>query len=238
MHPRLGEEVAAAFDLGSLGAEPEPVARGEQGRVWKLTTERGEFAVKELFVLQTEADAAMDVAYQEAVLSAGSVPMPRPVRRFDGDVLAGVGDLLVRVYEWVDLLPANLDLDPTLIGRTIAAIHRVRHEPAPPEHPWYTDPVGRAKWRELSRQLAASGAPFADAFAAEVPTLIELEDLLAPWPAGRLQNCHRDLWADNILPTPAGGVFVIDWENCGLADPGQEVAMALFDFGYRDAVAH
>jgi Ser/Thr protein kinase RdoA (MazF antagonist) len=33
--------------------------------------------------------------------------------------------------------------------------------------------------------------------------------------------CHRDLWADNILPTPAGGVCV------------QELPMAMIDFGMR-----
>jgi hypothetical protein len=28
---------------------------------------------------------------------------------------------------------------------------------------------------------------------------------------------------------------VIDWDNCGLADPGQELAGVLFEFGYGDA---
>ena len=50
----------------------------------------------------------------------------------------------------------------------------------------------------------------------------------------RLQACHRDLWADNILPTAASGVCVIDWENCGLEDPAQEIPMILVDFGAGD----
>ena len=28
---------------------------------------------------------------------------------------------------------------------------------------------------------------------------------------------------------------MIDWDNCGLADPGQELAGVLFEFGYGDA---
>src|SRR5262245_40646223 len=110
MHLGLGEEVAAAFELGSPCGGLQPGARGEQGRVWRLATEHGTFAVKELFELQSEAEAALDVAYQEAVLRAGEVPMPAPVRRSNGDVLARLGDVLVRAYEWVDLLPADLDL--------------------------------------------------------------------------------------------------------------------------------
>jgi Ser/Thr protein kinase RdoA (MazF antagonist) len=46
-----------------------------------------------------------------------------------------------------------------------------------------------------------------------------------------LQTCHRDLWADNVLPTALGGVCVIDWENSGPADPSQELACVLFEFG-------
>jgi thiamine kinase-like enzyme len=42
------------------------------------------------------------------------------------------------------------------------------------------------------------------------------------------------LWADNILPTPADRVRVIDWENCGLADPAQELPMAVIEFAFRD----
>ena len=44
-----------------------------------------------------------------------------------------------------------------------------------------------------------------------------------------------DLWADNARGTPSGGLCVIDWENGGLADPNQELGIALFEFGLGDA---
>ena len=50
-----------------------------------------------------------------------------------------------------------------------------------------------------------------------------------------LQTCHRDLWADNVLGTSAGRLCVIDWENCGLADPSQELALVLFEFALGSA---
>ena len=59
------------------------VARGEQGRIWRLDTDTGAFAVKELVVRQMRADAVADVAYQEAVLATGRVRMPRPIRAAD-----------------------------------------------------------------------------------------------------------------------------------------------------------
>jgi Ser/Thr protein kinase RdoA (MazF antagonist) len=207
-------------------------ARGEQGRVWRLDTSTGRYAVKELTVRQVETDAAADVAYQEAVLAAGTVLMPQPLLTSSGTVLLPVADHQVRVYTWVELLPSDLSMDPALVGATVAAVHRVEHEPARPLHGWFTDPVGAAGWVQLLAAAETARAPFTAALDAEIPSLLALEQLMeAP---RRLQSCHRDLWADNLLPTPSGGLCVIDWENCGLEDPAQEIPMPVFDFAGGD----
>jgi Ser/Thr protein kinase RdoA (MazF antagonist) len=108
------------------------VARGAQGRVWWLGTDAGGFAIKELVVRQTPADAAPAVAYQEAMLASGAVRMPRPIRTVAGQVLVDVAGYQVRAYEWVDLLAMDTDLDPTVVGATLAAIHQVHYAPARP----------------------------------------------------------------------------------------------------------
>jgi len=224
----LADQVVSAFGLSRAVGDLSPVARGEQGRVWRLDTEQGSYAVKETFEPQTEADAGADVAYQEAVLAESDVSIPRPIRTTSGLVLAVAAGRQVRVYEWVDLLPADTGFDPAIVGETIAAIHMVQHEPARPVHPWYTDPVGASNWHDLSCRITASRAPFADAFAAEIPMLLQLENLIEP--PRNLQSCHRDLFADNILPMAEDGICVIDWENCGLEDPSHELGVVIFDF--------
>jgi aminoglycoside phosphotransferase (APT) family kinase protein len=208
------------------------VARGEQGRVWRLDTDTGAFAIKELVIRQLPADAAADAAYQEAVLAIGAVPMPRPIRTVGGEVLVDVAGHQVRAYEWVDLLATDTGLDPAVVGATLAAVHQVHYAAARPLIGWYTEPLGAPRWTQLLDEAKAADAPFAEALDAEITELLRLEALIEP-PAN-LQNCHRDLWADNILPTPAGGVCVIDWENCGLADPAQELPMAMIDFAFGD----
>ncbi|MFP5283465.1 MAG: phosphotransferase enzyme family protein [Actinomycetes bacterium] len=226
------EAISRAYGRGAVVEPMALVARGEQGRVWRLATADGTYAVKELLIRQTPADAAADVAYQEAVLATGSVPLPTPVRGFGGQVLLDVAGRQVRLYEWVDLLPTDTRLDPAMVGATLAAIHRVHYAPARPLHPWYTEPVGPARWAELLGRAQAAAAPFVDALAEEIPVLLRLEGLMEP--PTDLQNCHRDLWADNVLPTSIGGVCVIDWENCGLEDPAQELPMSFVDFGAGD----
>jgi Ser/Thr protein kinase RdoA (MazF antagonist) len=221
-------EIVAAYELGMALGQPVLSARGEQGRVWRLDTDRGSYAVKELIVRQSELEAAQDVSYQEAVLASDGVRLPRPIRNAHGGTLTEHGPHQVRVYEWVDLLPVDRAQDPVLIGRIYAAIHQVRHAAAGLLIGWYTDPVGSVRWTELGERSEEQKAPFATPLADEIPFLIQLERLLTV--PSDLHMCHRDLWSDNLPPDGSGGVCVIDWENCGLADPAQELPMALLDF--------
>jgi hypothetical protein len=221
------EHVAGAFGFGDGAVLAGPVARGELGQVWRLETERGAWAIKEPFAAPAVAEVVADASYQDVVRAAG-VPMPRLVRTPGGDVVTTVGGALVRAYEWVDLQPLDRSLDPAAVGRLVASIHRVRHHGTSPVHWWYTDPVGAARWDELVAQLDVAGAPFAAALAGQRDELVALERLLEP-PA-QLQTCHRDLFADNVLRTATGGLCVIDWENSGLADPSQELAVVLVEF--------
>jgi Ser/Thr protein kinase RdoA (MazF antagonist) len=224
--------IARAYGVGVPIREMIMVARGEQGRVWRLDTDAGAFAIKELVMRQTPRDAAADVSYQETMLASGRVRLPRPIRTVAGDVLVGLGAHQVRAYQWVDLLTVDPGIDPAVVGATIAAIHQVEHTPARPLIGWYTEAVGAARWTELLNAAKVVNAPFADALDAEIVELLRLEALIER--PMNLQNCHRDLWADNILPSPTGGVWVIDWENCGLADPAQELPMAMIDFAFGD----
>jgi hypothetical protein len=221
--------IARAFDLGDDARLTGRVERGEQGQVEELVTTRGVFAVKTSFG-EPELDGE-DAAFQSAAWSAG-VPTPAVIPAAGGAWHAGVGGLPVRVYEWVDLLPPDAAYDPAEAGRVVAAIHRTPFAGTRPEDPWYTDPVGAARWDELTDELEHAGAPFAAALGNARDELVALEALLRP--ATDLRTCHRDLWTDNMRPAVAGGLRVIDWENCGLASPGEEIAGVVFEFGYGD----
>jgi Ser/Thr protein kinase RdoA (MazF antagonist) len=238
--------VAAEFGLGDPLGPLTVASGGKQGVVHDLRTTRGRFAVKRLLVPLTEAAAETDLRLLETALGRG-IHVPAPVRSRHGTVLAGVDGALLRVFTWVDLHRPRTDLDPAALGTLLGTLHRdplpaVAEQPppggspssdGPRVDPWYTDPVPEPVWHRLTEQLAAAGAPFAAEFAATAP-------LLAGWqpafePPGRLQLCHRDLWADNLRGTPDGRLCVIDWDTAGPADPAGEVAMLLTEFCYRDA---
>ena len=134
----------------------------------------------------------------------------------------------------MDLRPLALDLDATDLGRLIAGLHQVEFAGAVGTHPWYEVPVGEKRWRTVIRALHAAGAPFTDELEALVPELVALEAFLGV-PPRSLRTCHRDLWADNIRRTAAGSLCVFDFDNAGLADPSQELALILVEFSGNDA---
>jgi hypothetical protein len=79
--------IAALDGVGAPDPEMIMMARGEQGQVWRPDTDAGAFAIKELAVRQTPADAVADIAYQETVLASGAVRLPRPIRTVSGKYL-------------------------------------------------------------------------------------------------------------------------------------------------------
>jgi aminoglycoside phosphotransferase (APT) family kinase protein len=227
LQPDRARRVADAFGLGSEAVLVGPVATGRLGRIWRLTTDRGRYAVKDSHLPIDAADVARDAAYQDLVRAHG-VAMPAVVRTPAGEALANV-DGPVRAYAWVDLLPSTRRLDPVAVGRLLARIHRVAVPTTEPVDGWYVEPIGAAAWEDLVGRLAAAGAPFAHRLAALLPEVLAAEALLVP--PTDVQLCHRDLWADNLLRTGDGELVVLDWENAGPADPSQELALALVEFG-------
>jgi thiamine kinase-like enzyme len=161
------------------------------------------------------------------------VPTPQVRRTTEGRVFAAIEGKQVRVYEWADLSDPDPCLDPTLVGAVLAAIHQVSVTEPARSDAWYHEPVGADRWDQMVEQLREAGASFADRLADLRDELIALESWIEPPQV--LQTCHRDLWADNVLPTADGGVCVIDWENSGPADPSQELACVLFEFARADS---
>jgi aminoglycoside phosphotransferase (APT) family kinase protein len=150
-----------------------------------------------------------------------------------GELIGDLGNAQVRVQGWVDLEPPDIGLDPGAVGELVARLHRVPFAGTVGRDPWYEDPVGEARWRQLLGRLDAARAPFAPELAALLPEILALEGSLGA-PPRDLRTCHRDLWADNVRRTPGGGLCVFDFDNAGLADPSRELAAMLVEYAGWD----
>jgi thiamine kinase-like enzyme len=229
-----GEAIAAAFGLARAGEAvglSGPVARGQLGRIWRLEVGDRSFAVKEWYAGQRVEEVGRDADFVDAARSLG-VRTPEVLQTADGRVAADVDGTVVRVFEWVDLRPRTRSLDPAAVGRTVALLHRAGPPTEEPVDNWFATGAGEQSWRDLARRVSDEGAPFAGELRALVDDLVAVETVIEPHEAPIV--CHRDLWADNLLATTDGEVCVIDFENLGPADPNQELAMVLFEFGADD----
>ncbi|MEO7754533.1 MAG: aminoglycoside phosphotransferase family protein [Terracoccus sp.] len=174
-----------------------------------------------------EADAAFATRAREH-----GVRTPEVVRGVSGDVVVEVGGHPLRVWEWVDLGSRTRRLDPSAVGDLVARLHRCAPASDEPVGSWFAAGFGQESWRALHEQVAAHGAPFAEALGRLLPDFVAVESVIEPHRSPIL--CHRDLWADNVLPDETGRPWVVDFENLGPADPSQELAMVLFEFGDGD----
>ena len=232
LDPDQAAEVAGRFALGDHAVLTGPVAAGRLGDVWRLSTDRGEFAVKDARFPVDPAEVAADAAYQDRVRSHG-VPMPAVVRTPEGEALIQLGSGPVRVYAWVDVLARERRLDPVAVGALVAGIHRVQVPTQAPVDPWYVAAVGEPAWRDLTTRLRDARAPFADRLESLVPDVLAAEALLVETRGGT-----------GLPPRPVGGQRPANSRRraggAGLGelrpgDPAGELGVVLFEFGQGDS---
>ena len=209
------------FGLGAPTGPLSYVARGELGRVSRLRTRTGTWAIKELeLFLPTPDEADSNVDLQESMLAAG-VALPRPRRTTDGRALFGN----IRVYEWLDMTAINAD-DVGADERVAAALARIHvHTPAAsgPPDPWYCEAPPREQWTSLVASAPDSWwAPMITALVAELTDLPRPDHLPA-------RICHLDVCPENVFRCD-GRLIIIDWENAGPAATVQDLGSSLWDF--------
>ena len=224
-------------------------ARGELGRIWRLDTSAGTWAIKELFEPPTEAEAADDVAFQMAAIGAG-IPMPHPVPTRDGTVLARATavdrELVVRAYTWVELAGREATADLMAAGRILGQLHALAYPDGRPPDPWFTAPAADDRWASLVAGAEALGVAWGADLRGLAAAFVEARSLILSGNHAPSIRCHLDFNPDNVLVDVRGGLVVVDWENGGAASAEQELAMAVDVFiddpateprflaGYRD----
>ena len=205
------------MNLSHLGTPNGPMIRvhgGFANRMYRLDTDQGAFAVKELNLVDRRwAYRAEDVFRFERAAFAAGIPMPEPIS-------AGHHTL---VHRWVEgekvpeaPVPAAYAFE---IGEILARIHAldVVWPRVPIEDP--TSGAGPA----LAAGGAATGQPWADELASHTETFLAIAHFVDTCERpGPVVLTHRDVQPWNLLARE-GRPVVLDWELSGMLDLSGEL---------------
>ncbi len=237
MKTLLAERLCAACDLGTLLTEPQAVTGGLLHRMWRLSTTKGIFAIKQLNPAIMCRPGILD-AYRlteqiAADFAAQGIPAVAALT-CHGDRLQHIDDHLFIVYTWIEgevcFGDAATPEQARLMGSILAQIHALRlHYPEFPPLAWMH--FHDDDWDILTFQAADMGLPWANPIRAVLPRLLtwsrwyeQAGDVLSQ----TLVISHRDLDQRNVIWQDARTPRLVDWEAAGLINPTMElVGLAL-----------
>ncbi|RZU18887.1 aminoglycoside phosphotransferase (APT) family kinase protein [Kribbella rubisoli] len=205
------------MDLSQLGTPTGPMIRvhgGFANRMYRLDTDQGSFAVKELNLVDRRwVYRIEDVFRFERAAFAAGVPMPEPI-------LAG-RDVLV--HRWVagETVPeAPVSAASAFeIGEILARLHGLdvewtdmsTEDPMPPD------------WPELAERAVATGQPWAEELASQVETFLAIAYFVDTCERpGPVVLTHKDIQPWNLLARD-GRPVLLDWELSGRLDLAGEL---------------
>jgi hypothetical protein len=203
-------------NLAHLGTPIGPMTRvhGKSfNRIYRLDTDQGSFAVKELNLDRGWEFRHDDVFRFEQAAFAAGIPMPEPISA-DPDAL---------VHRWVEgeKVPEE-PVSPAFafeIGEILARIHALD---VTWTHVSVEDPTPR-DWAELAERAAATGQPWADELASHAETFLAIAQFVETCERpGPVVLTHKDIQPWNLLARD-GRPVVLDWELSGTLELASEL---------------
>ena len=235
-HSLLFSRIADVMGFGRLQCNPVPVSGGLLHRMFRCTTETGEYAVKLLNPeIMARPQARRNMIFSEKAAAAFTPFVPAvPALETDHQQLHEIDGTAFFVYPWIegrsvytpDLTPAHCGIIGDLLGRIHSAHIRIDDCEPGSEQTESTD------WERLCQEpdskealephwLTACRNAYADIQRWDREARDAYNAL-----SGQQVICHRDLDPKNVL---WNGMRprIIDWESAGWCNPYLELAQAL-----------
>ncbi|MFI5707283.1 phosphotransferase family protein [Kribbella sp. NPDC051620] len=205
------------MNLSYLGTPTGPMTRvhgGFANRMYRLDTDQGSFAVKELNLADRRWTYRVeDVFRLERAAFAAGIPMPEPIS----------ADQHTLVHRWVDgekipeaPVPEAYAFE---IGEILARLHALDVE-------WTEDSTEEPTpqdWPVLAQRAAQTNQPWAEELASQVDTFLAIAHCVDTCERpGPVVLTHKDIQPWNLLARN-GRPVVLDWELSGMLDLSGEL---------------
>ncbi len=228
------EAVAAAFDLGTPKGPLVAVERQWAGQAWSLSTDRGQWLVRQLFDWYEGGDRDTEAVLAEAAAGAG-IKTPLLKRSTSGSVIEPIdgpdGRSRWRAFGWTPVGPMpSVPIDANLAAAAGAIIGRVHALGLPPRRPvdsWLTRRRPESDWWDLHRDAVRAEVPWADALAGAIAAIVEVSTVIDggdPNDTAITSACH---FAPDAFRTAGDDLVVVSWEYAGAIPPRWDLGQAL-----------
>lgn len=225
--------------LGDPRKELQAVSGGLLHRMWRLDTNQGVFAVKQLNpVILQKPHIRESYRLSERIageMAARGIPAVAAIE-CNGDPVQEVGEHTLMVYRWIEgktLLPEQVELEQgRVMGTLLGQMHALKLEIAAlPQPEW--EHLRVDDWDLLTVHAYDAGISWATPIRAVMHKLIEwskLSEQAGEQLSSTYVVSHRDLdqksviWQDERIP------WLIDWEAAGLVNPTMELVSVALDW--------
>lgn len=234
------EKLCATYKLGSLRSTPEPISGGFLHRMYRMTTDQAEYAVKALnpqIMLRETAMNNIITAEKAAELARSRGINSLPALMHGGSCMHEVDGQYYLLFPWVQgrTIPAGAaGLEHCIaMGEVLAAIHTTDftslHEEARKED---AAEILQTDWAGYALKGEAMDLPWSGPLRNSLDKLYRYEGLVnasAQVLHGNRIISHRDLDPKNVLWEDNAQPVIIDWEAAGWINPAQElIEVALY----------
>lgn len=238
------EKLCATYRLGLLRGVPEQISGGFLHRMYRVTTNQAEYAVKALSPQLMWKKAVMNnmiAAEKVAALARSQGVNALPALLHEGSSIHEADGQYYLLFPWIEgrsVSAAEAGREHCiLIGQALADIHAADF--APLHNELQRDSTAeelRTDWQGYALQGEAMGLPWAAPLKANLDNLScygkQVNAAMAVLGGNRVIS-HRDLDPKNVMWSSEGEPIIIDWEAAGWVNPAQElmeVALYWSDF--------
>lgn len=240
-NPAHIERLCSLLELGASRGSVSRVPGGFHHCMWRLETDNGCFAVKQLANDMDMMDPATVAQINATEITAREFSRHEipalyslPVDRQHLQLLDGVGYL---VYPWTDATACHRngieERHAVIVARTLASIHRSNiNVPELRDVPAF--PVTTERVIDLVQLARQRNVRYSQILEDRLDDLLRIVALHAP-ALERLEGhqvvSHGDLDHKNVLWNGAGEPVLIDWESARRLNPTYELLLEALDWG-------
>ena len=240
MTPEILKKICDHFNLGTQINTPVPVAGGFLHTMWRLDTNRGSFAIKQMAerIQVTSPDVQDDFNRTEEIaarFAENTVPALGAIA-VNNTYLAVIEEMGFLVYPWVEAkaLSGHIPSEhhALQIANILARMHQtpmgVKNIPTPKY-----DPPNGEEIRLKIQSFIQNGLPNAAVLESQQDTFIATSaayEQFKPILQAHSVATHNDLDPKNVLWDKAGNPHIIDWECACYINPMYDIVNVALDW--------